>query len=242
MASSSSSSSSSKLTLKLLIDTNRDKVLFAEASKAVVDFLFNLLRLPIGTVIRILNKDHMVGSLGNLYQSVENLDEAYMQPNQQKDLLLKPSAAISSSQISGLLPPIDDSSCNFSATALFYRCPSHSSHVTCDSRTPCPVQQCGKKMDSKVSFVGGDAKESFADRGGFGKEVVTYMVIDDLVIQPLSSISSITLLNKFNVSEVGALKEKVVVLDMNQGVNLLKVSLQSKNVLTDVFLKNHTSK
>ncbi|KAK7357967.1 hypothetical protein VNO80_17265 [Phaseolus coccineus] len=233
-------SSSSTLTLKLLIDSKRERVLFAEASKAVIDFLFNLLRLPIGTVIRILNKDHMVGSLGNLYESIENLDEAYMQPNQHKDLLLKPSAAISSSQISDLLPSIDDSSCDFSATALFYRCPNHYGHVACDNRTRCP-ENCGRNMDTKLSFVGGNAEDSFADRGGFVKEVVTYMVIDDLVIQPMSSISSIALLNKFNVTEVGSLQEKVVVLDMNKGVNILKASLQSKTVLTDVFLKNHAS-
>ncbi|KAK7357969.1 hypothetical protein VNO80_17267 [Phaseolus coccineus] len=242
-SSSSSSSSSSKLTLKLLIDSKRDKVLFAEASKAVVDFLLSLLCLPIGTVIRILNKDHMVGSLANLYESVENLDEAYMQPNQHKDLLLKPSAAISSSQISGLLPSIDASSCRNSATALFYRCASshHFCHITCDKGTRCP-SGCGYSMETKVSYVGAIPKDVFADKSGFVKEVVTYMVMDDLVIQPMSSISSITLLNKFNVSEVGALKEKVVVLDMNQGVNLLKVSLQSKKVLTDVFLNNNKSK
>jgi len=218
----SSSSSSSKLTLKLLIDSNRDKVLFAEASKPVVDFLFNLLSLPMGTVIRILNKDHMVGSLGNLYQSVENLDETYMQPNQQKDLLLRPSAAIASSQISGLLPSVDDSSFNFSATTLLYRCPGHVGHVTRDNCTPCPEANCGRTMNSKVSFVGGSAKGIFGDKSGFVKEVVTYMVMDDLVIQPMSSISSITLLNKFNVTEVGALQEKVVVLDMEKVSHVYK--------------------
>ncbi|ESW14704.1 hypothetical protein PHAVU_007G010400 [Phaseolus vulgaris] len=234
------SSSSSTLTLKLLIDSKRERVLFAEASKAVVDFLFNLLRLPIGTVIRILNKDQMVRSLGNLYQSVENLDQTYMQPNQQKDLLLKPSAAISSSQISGLLPSIDGSSGNSSATAVFYRCPNHYGHITCDNRARCPDYYCGRNMDSKVSLIGGIPKDSGGDKSGFVKEVVTYMVVDDLVIQPMSSISTIALLNKFNVTEMASLQEKVVVLDMNKGVNILKASLQSKTVLTDVFLKNQT--
>ncbi|TKY45509.1 hypothetical protein E2542_SST30521 [Spatholobus suberectus] len=42
------------------------------------------------------------------------------------------------------------------------------------------------------------------------------MVVDDLVIQPMSTISSITLLNKFNIKEVGALQEKVVELGMTQ--------------------------
>lgn len=46
--------------------------------------------------------------------------------------------------------------------------------------------------------------------GGFVKGVVTYMVMDDLVVTPLSSISSITLLHKFQVKDLGVLEEKVV--------------------------------
>jgi len=211
----SMASSSSKLTLKLLIDSKREKVLFAEASKAVIDFLFSLLCLPIGTVIRILNKNQMVGSLGNLYESVENLDETYMQPQLHKDLLLKPSASVSL-QISGLLPSINDTSSNTS-TNVFYRCPSHYGYVTCDNTTNCP-QQCGRTMHVVMQFVGRKVAsvENSADKSGFVKEVVTYMVMDDLVVQPMSSISSITLLNKFNIKEVGVLQEKVVELDINK--------------------------
>ena len=58
------------------------------------------------------------------------------------------------------------------------------------------------------------AKETSSSKSGFVKEIVTYMVMDDLVILPMSTISSITLLNKFNVKEVGALQEKVVKLGM----------------------------
>lgn len=79
-----------KLSLKLLVDKNANKVLFAEAGKDFVDFLFNLLSLPVGTVIRLITNATMVGCIGNLYQSIENLDQTYMQPNQNKDLLLKP--------------------------------------------------------------------------------------------------------------------------------------------------------
>ncbi|XP_047162949.1 uncharacterized protein LOC124832720 [Vigna umbellata] len=233
--------SSSKMTLKLLIDAKRERVLFAEASKAVIDFLFNLLCLPIGTVIRILNKNQMVGSLANLYQSVENLDETYMQPDQNKDLLLKPSAPMSS-RISGLIPSANDTSSD-NSTNVFYGCPVHLGYyVAFDNTALCPVQSCRRTMDTVLRVVGKKvANEISADKSGFVKEVVTYMVMDDLIIQPMSSISSLTLLNKFNLKEVGVLQEKVVELDMKQGVSLLKASLQSKTVLTDVFLRNHSA-
>ncbi|WVY92814.1 hypothetical protein V8G54_031902 [Vigna mungo] len=187
-------SSSSKLTLKLLIDAKREKMMFAEAKKAVVDFLFNLLCLPISIVIRILNKNQIVGCLANLYQSVENLDETYMQPTLHKDILLKQSALVSS-QISGLLPSVKDSS-STKFTNVFYMCPCHGGYVTCDNTTCCPDRYCGSTMNMVVRFVGEKvAKEISADNSGFVKEVVTYMVMDDLAI--------------------GALQVKVVELDMN---------------------------
>ncbi|KAL0003021.1 hypothetical protein SO802_016802 [Lithocarpus litseifolius] len=66
--------------------------------------------------------------------------------------------------------------------------------------------------------------------GGYVKGLVTYMVMDDLEVKPLSSIVSIgTMLNKFNVKDIEALEENV-------GLKLLKTSLHSNSSLTDFFL------
>ena len=51
---------------------------------------------------------------------------------------------------------------------------------------------------------------------GYVKEVVKYMVMDDLEVKPMSTTSTFTLLNKFNVKEMGALEEKVIVLGMDE--------------------------
>ncbi|KAF7814877.1 DUF674 family protein [Senna tora] len=70
-----------------------------------------------------------------------------------------------------------------------------------------------KRMNYGVSFVTKKTTHEVVAHksGGYEKGgVVTYMVMDDLVVQPTSFISSITLVNKFNVKEVGALHEKVV--------------------------------
>ncbi|KAK7310416.1 hypothetical protein RJT34_07929 [Clitoria ternatea] len=228
--------SSPKLTLKLLIDTKCEKVPFAEASKPVIDFLFNLLCLPVSTVITLLTKNGMVGSIANLYQSVENLNYTYMQPNLHKDAILKPRASVSSAEISGLLPSIAGDAGDNSQSKLYMCLNRCNYNVTFDNKNGCP--QCGSIMNREIRLVGGTVgQNNFSSKDGFVKEVVTYMVMDDLVIQPMSTISSITLLNKFNVKEVGALQEKLVVLGMTEGVELLKVSLQSKNVLTSVFYK-----
>ncbi|CAL8126793.1 unnamed protein product [Prunus armeniaca] len=51
---------SATVSLKLLIDTKSNKVLFAEASKEVVDFLFTLLSLHVATVTRLLLSNGVV--------------------------------------------------------------------------------------------------------------------------------------------------------------------------------------
>ncbi|KAE9618560.1 hypothetical protein Lalb_Chr02g0144011 [Lupinus albus] len=246
MATTPSPSSSTKLSVKLLIDRKREKVLFAEASKAVIDFLFNLLCLPIGAVVRLLTKNEMVGCLGNLYESVEELNQTYLQPNQNKDVLLKPISLVSSSVISGLLPLNDVLGSHDSVEfRKFYTCNNHYSHVTCEYGIRClSGQNCYMKL--QLPFVGNIPASNdgivSTNEKGFVKDVVTYMVMDDLVIQPMSTISSITLLNKFNVIEIGFLEERVVELGMEEGIHLLKASLQSKTVLTNVFLKKSVKK
>ncbi|CAA2995403.1 Hypothetical predicted protein [Olea europaea subsp. europaea] len=47
----------SKVHLKLLIDTKNKRVLFAEAGKDFVDFIFHILAMPLATAIRLLGQE-----------------------------------------------------------------------------------------------------------------------------------------------------------------------------------------
>ncbi|KAA0052180.1 DUF674 domain-containing protein [Cucumis melo var. makuwa] len=71
---------------------------------------------------------------------------------------------------------------------------------------------------------------------GYVKDLVTYIVMDDLSIMPMSNIPTTTLLKKFNIKDMGTLEEKLITFNVSEGVKLLEASLQSKTVLTDVFL------
>ncbi|KAL4576361.1 hypothetical protein LXL04_012453 [Taraxacum kok-saghyz] len=228
-----SSSASSQVSLKLLIDTNAKKVLFAEGNKEFVDFLFYILSLPIGTVIKLLTKNSMVGSLGKLYDSIENLSDTYMQPNQSKNSVLNPKTVNFGANV-----PLLITNDNVPMAQHFYRCSNcyNENYISDDIAARCPsCNSC--TMNCEMAYVKGPgAVKETAEGGGFVKGVVTYMVMDDLEVKPMSTISSITMLNKFNVKEVGGLQEKVVSLDMTEGLKLLKASLQCKNVLTSVFL------
>jgi hypothetical protein len=81
---------SSKISLKLLIDYKAKKVLFAEAGKEFVDFVFSLLTLPIGAVAKLVSAGTMHGSVGRLYESVDRMGASYLQPGTDRSDLLQP--------------------------------------------------------------------------------------------------------------------------------------------------------
>ncbi|CAL1412891.1 unnamed protein product [Linum trigynum] len=231
-----------KVTLKLLINKKTKKVLFAEAGKDFVDFLFTLLSFPLGTVIKLLSKNKMVGCLGNLYESIEELSDTFFQPNLGKATVLNPKLP---SRPCGSTILLSDGGENdgTGATRKFYMCGTHHHRNVADNpQAICP--QCSGRMQYEIPFViapaaaaGNDgAGDMNSQEGGFVKGVITYMVMDNLEVKPMSTISSITMLNKFNIQEVGALEEKVIELGVDEGLDLLKASLQSQTVLTSVFL------
>ncbi|CAL4965324.1 unnamed protein product [Urochloa decumbens] len=177
------------LSMKILIDTKAQRVLFAEASKEVVDFLFSLLALPVATAVKLLGTDAMVGSVGNLYASVENLESTYVLPGAAKGALLSPTvpSPAASSNSSLLRLPEPPSSGQEQPNTLLYRCRS----IGCRSYM---LGAYGKAAANK----------------GFVQGIMTYTVTDNLSVTPMSSISSITLLNTFAVTDIAALQEKTV--------------------------------
>ncbi|KDO67762.1 hypothetical protein CISIN_1g042483mg [Citrus sinensis] len=186
----------SKVRLKLLIDKKGCKVLFAEAGKDFVEFLFYLLSLPAGTIVKLLREKYMVGCLSSLYQSIETLSETSMQQNRHKNSVLNPRSPFDFSEIPFLLSRQE------SNTRKFYSCPNIADVLNLVS------PGFNATMSCELSYI-------------------------SPVVMPMSTICSLTLLNKFNVKDVGGLEEKVV-----DGLRLLKASLECKTVLTSVFLGN----
>ncbi|VAI41190.1 unnamed protein product [Triticum turgidum subsp. durum] len=232
------------ITMKLLVDSRppRPRVVFAEAGKDAVDFLFSLLTLPTGTAVRLLGKESMsmVGSVGNLYASVERLEGSYLRPGFAKDALLCPAA-----QASPLLrlpaPPAPAPRSFFTCGAI-----NHFNYQGCrgyvsDARgARCP--SCGNEMATETQYVPPPApalpeQSAATAKTGYVQGAVTYTVTDDLAVTPMSAISSIARLGALAaVGGLAALQEKTVELGYREGLEILKASLRSKTVLTDVFL------
>ncbi|KAM5553274.1 hypothetical protein ABKV19_025479 [Rosa sericea] len=259
----------SPIKLKLMIDPLRQKVLFAEVGKDFVDFLFTLLPLPIGTIIGLLNEEHgMVGCLGKLYNSVENLSSTYLlNPDLDRDVLLNPMSPVATADLLNLLTQeeaTDDESSHdewnddnessdkqssddneSNANSDFYICVSCLSksnakervyYVTDNSKSICPG--CKAIMSTPAAYVAPPLTEdeiSFRE-GSYVKDVVTYIVMDDLEVRPMSATLIMAMLKEFNVKDVSSLIEKVVHLGNEEGLKLLKASLQSESALSAAFL------
>lgn len=199
-----------KITLKLLVDRNAKRVIFGEAGKEFVDFLFHFLSLPVGTVVKLLSKDKMVGSLGKIYESIEAMHANYMEPNVNKEHVLNPKVTSSSLANSpSLLGYKTNDEPNDSKA--FYRC-SYNCNTNCygyvatDPQAVCP--SCRRTMNRAMTYVPGPEKEAVkVEKGsGYVKGLVTYMVMDNLQVMPMSTISSITLLSTFKVKDLSALE------------------------------------
>ncbi|XP_074287246.1 uncharacterized protein LOC141612383 [Silene latifolia] len=215
-----------KLSLKLLVDSTANKVLFAEAGKEFVDFLFHILSLPVGTVVKLLNVNGMVGSVGSLYKSVESLSSDYFQVNVNKDDVLKPKTAVN--------VPLLELKDGPATNPKIYNYGSHNPNAICPN--------CRNKINTAFNYVSPpnaavNTGTSSNATGGYVKGLVTYMVMDNLEVKPMSTISAITLMNKFNVKDVSALIEKEVQVGFTEGLAMLKASFDvNKKVLTTVFL------
>ncbi|CAK9323742.1 unnamed protein product [Citrullus colocynthis] len=201
--------------LKLLIDTKTERV------------LFNLLSLPVGAVIRLLKKDGMVGCLGNLYESVETLNESYLQPNQSRDTVLKPKVLFNS--FTKLLPNVDVSAtptppatfcCNNSSYSSCRNQPAPGRGFVKDLATYIVMDDLTVKHISHFSITTLLKKFNIKDVDSLEEKVITLDVHDGdhgrHVGQAHVSYLYFTLFNKFKVKKVGDLEEKVVTLDINK--------------------------
>ncbi|XP_074300613.1 uncharacterized protein LOC141631906 [Silene latifolia] len=175
------SSNEVKLSLKLIVDKKANKVVFAEAEKEFVDFIFSLMSLPLSCVSKVLllNEKGMVGSLGALYKSFESLDTQCFESEKYKVNALR---GLTDSQL---------------FVSLCYRFMS-------------PPSICLLSTYKPKYMKGGSV----------------YMVTDNLEVSPFSMA-----LIKSHVRNFSELEDKHVEIGLQEGLAILKASLQTNTVL-----------
>ncbi|KAK8971082.1 hypothetical protein KSP40_PGU004373 [Platanthera guangdongensis] len=220
--------SSSSIKVRFLIDKERKRVVFVEAGSAFVDVLFSFLTLPLGSIVRLLNKQSGLVSLDNLYESVVQLDAEHLQNDACKEMLLHP-WSVAARQCGNLkikyiyeLYPV-----------LFYICRENNcliqSTIYYAYTSTVPCGSCGNLMDFEV-----DWPKKILDEGGiFVNDTVDFIMTDDLRVMQSSFAKGLSILKEMQIQDASILEERVIDFGTKEALDLLKRSLISKNVLTE---------
>ncbi|KAJ7950199.1 DUF674 family protein [Quillaja saponaria] len=200
-------STGSKVELKVVLSKSENKLLFAEVTESFTDWLLNLLRLPLGHVLLLLDGNSSLGCVDNLYKSVANLDSSRCTLS--SSYLLNP----------GMVQPLHSSSDLLSVVApqYFYGYGSHFGvYDNVIGRHADQLSHC-KVFERTRQFV---------------KRTSAFAVFDDLQVKTLSSTSVITFLKDLKVP-FDDFEEKVVCFGSTEALKLLKAALTSTAALTN---------
>ncbi|XP_058094205.1 uncharacterized protein LOC131240152 [Magnolia sinica] len=228
-------SKKSMVTVKLLVDNERNRIVFAESDKDFIDILFSFLTMPVATIVRLVGKESKESDLGcmdMLYKSVKDLDIMHLQSETCKNMLTHPTSA-SEEECKNLAVVIDDTEITRYYRCRTYQCSTHNHRlITTVKNAKC---RCEGPMIEEVPKCSRVATDDAAD-GVFVKGSHKFMISDDLKISVLSTRACLSLFKKLGISEGIALEERVVYVNDVVVLHLLKQSLLSKTPLSDVFL------
>jgi len=202
-----------KVRLRVLVDKESNKVVYAEAGKDFVDVLFSFLTLPLGTITRLVAEESNIeavkfGSISSLYKSVSELDQRYLWSETCKEMLLKPKNSMEA-YCHKLKLNIDDTEPLQYFTCNKWDCRRKESGCLLSNlrNKEC---YCGKLMNSEVF------PECLNLENGFVKENVTFIISDDLFVMPNIFGASLYLVQKFGVDSVDSIEEQTVDIDKKE--------------------------
>ncbi|XP_045830736.1 uncharacterized protein LOC123922035 [Trifolium pratense] len=200
----------SKMDIKILQSKSQKKIITAEADGDFVDFIFNFLTMPLGSIVKLLGCNTFAGCVGNLYKSLENLDPT--------SVLLNPGIA---PQFGCPNQPLNIPHLQPPSIAYYYNC-FHNG------------RDYPGGLISKSGYFGYpsahllDPKEGAV---GFVKRATLYGVGDDLKVKPLAANSFLPYLNELSVP-LDDLEVKVISFGETEALRFLGAFLTSKFTLT----------
>jgi len=197
-----------QITLRVLVDKEKNKVLLAEAGKDFVDALFCFLTLPVGTIARLVAEESNIeavkfGSLSSLYQSVKDLDQQYLWLHTCKEMLLNPRNSMEP-YCWKLKLNID----NNETLKHYFLCEDNSCKIgnrTCVSFIRNQKCICGKLLKKEKPM-----RYYLSREIGFVKETSTFIVSDDLCVRPNEVGTSLDLLQKLRVNNIDAVEKETL--------------------------------
>ncbi|XP_058095120.1 uncharacterized protein LOC131240715 isoform X2 [Magnolia sinica] len=217
------------MSLKLLISKSKNRVLYAEATEDFLDLLFSFLSFPLGAIVNLLRPGCSIRCLDNLYKSVEDLScgDNCIISEECRAMLLDPKLSLHSGCENQILPVVEAAPKTFDIS-LCVPC------VYCGRSCHYTSYRCFKSL--LLHFINPKLSDAATETGGgFVKgPKIMFMVTDGLDVEPLSVISGISILDRYQVP-ISDVQERVVSVGQDQALSLLKAALCSRTVLSDVF-------
>ncbi|CAH8391366.1 unnamed protein product [Eruca vesicaria subsp. sativa] len=225
-----------KFSLKLLTDEEQNRVVLAESCKDFADVLCSLLTLPMGTIVRLLEKHQnpqsssIVGCFHNLYKSVSDMEIDNFKTPGCKNLLLYP-RSMKESHCRKLKLNVDDTE-----ATKFFVCPNFVSVESCCkvySNVSTSKCSCGNSMTREFHVEDGEQ----ADNGVFLSCRTSYIITDDMKVAVNSMGIVLNVLNGLGYSGFDKLQEMVIDIGFEEVLTLLGCLFTSEAPLTDTFLR-----
>ncbi|KAI0509882.1 hypothetical protein KFK09_010479 [Dendrobium nobile] len=205
----------SKVILELIIDPQNSKVICANAQKGFIDFIFSLLKLPLGTLVYFITN---IAKSSLLSHNVFITDLATP--------LLLGTAAIKEPTYYLC------NSCKGKVTTV--------RNIICPN---CKLEMTDK-VDFVVPFASHSSDSRTEDgrksNEGFVREGYYFTITDDLIVTPPCVMSIRKIFENYNIAD--GIELKKVVVGIKEGLVILEASLESSTVLTDVFCSDPTKK
>ncbi|KAF7120047.1 hypothetical protein RHSIM_Rhsim13G0074800 [Rhododendron simsii] len=193
------------ISLKLLVDKARNRVIFAESRHEFVDTLLSFLTLPIGSAVRLLGPDSTaIGSLTTMYNSVSSLESCLLRTDYCKDMLLNPRNA-TETQCSELKINVDPLE-----PVKFYDCHSCYPWLSTIKDRPC---RCKRPLCRRVNVDQADkgAKDDCEGGGVFVKDgAFRFMITDDLQVMAGSTAACLSLFRKLGIDDGNKVEERTL--------------------------------
>ncbi|KAF7127040.1 hypothetical protein RHSIM_Rhsim11G0123400 [Rhododendron simsii] len=228
------SKASQTMSLKILVEKEKNRIVFVEANKDFVDVLFSFLTIPIGTIFRLTREHSLEGEIGclnNLYESLEKLDEDFLS-SEQKGIILHPRCA---TDIYCRNLKVNLAECNKSK---YYACSDAVKRCSIVSYYQNDSCRCGKALHYEVNLL------NPVSQGGIGfiKPAAQFMITDDFQVLPMSTMASLSLLGNFGALDGIKTEERMLNVGKDEVLKLLKCSLASRTPFSDSILEPPFSK
>ncbi|XXG88865.1 hypothetical protein AAC387_Pa12g1015 [Persea americana] len=159
-----------RMSLKLFMDKEKKTVKFAECGNDFVDVLLSFLTMPIGTIIRLTDKESKIGGMSTLYESVGRLDVSLLQTEACRKMLLHPKNA-SEEHCKNLKVNIDDTE-----PTKYYKCSCDCCAKNCGLVSTVYNAQCGCGQSMKTQKV--SPSDSMKEKQGSSTSVLEEKEVD----------------------------------------------------------------